>query len=192
MTSEASPQCHDSVPGARSSLIFRNRPSRVRSAPAKLLFGRAHQAVPVRLCGVASASLGRACRTWTEATIRPNRPVVSTGALPWNGHGNGCSSARKRWVPCPAASPPPSPCLLPPPHFYPTPRAPTHPNFSCMHALISSARACGLSFLCRHLRGATAFGARAFVDLPNVTGGFGAGGGVPERVLAGRRACSSR
>ena len=169
-----------------------NRLSRVRSAASKLRGGCAHQAVPVRLRGDASGALGRACSMRTDAIIRPFRPVVSTGALPWNGHGNGCSSARKRCVPCPTASPPPSPCLLPPPQFYPTARAPTHPIFSCTRALTSSARACGLSFLCRHLRGATAFGARAFVDLPNITGGFGAGGGVPERVLAGRRACSSR
>lgn len=182
MTSEASPQCHDSVPGARSSLFFVNRLSRVRSAASKLRGGCAHQAVPVRLRGDASEALGRGCSTWTEATIRPFRPVVSYGALPWNGHGNGCSSARKRCAPCPAASPPPNPCLLPPPHFYPTPRAPTHPTFSCTRALISSARACGLSFLCRHLNGATAFGARAVLDLPNVTGEFAAGAGVSGRL----------
>ena len=164
----------------------------MRSAPAKLLFGRAHQAVPVRLFDVASEGLGRGCSMRTEATIRPFWPVVSYGALPWNGHGNGCSSARKRCVPCPAASPPPSPCLLPPPQFYPTPRAPTHATFSCTHALTSSDRACDLSFLCRHLNGATAFGARAVLDLPNVTGEFGAGAGVSGRVLADRRACSSR
>ena len=182
MTSEASPQCHDSVPGARSSLFFVNRLSRVRSAASKLRGGCAHQAVPVRLRGDASEALGRGCSMRTEATIRPFRPVVSYGALPWNGHGNGCSSARKRCAPCPAASPPPNPCLLPPPHFYPTPRAPTHPIFSCTLALISSARACGLSFLCRHLNGATAFGARAVLDLPNVTGEFAAGAGVSGRL----------
>jgi hypothetical protein len=58
--------------------------------------------------------------------------------------------------------------------------------------LTSSDRACDLSFLCRHLNGATAFGARAVLDLPNVTGEFAAGTGVSERVLADRIRVPSR